>query len=270
MNPTEYVFNVSERDFQSVLARSSEALLLVDFWAEWCAPCRALAPVLQKIADDYQGRVLVAKVDADANQALTGQVGVRSLPTVIFVQDGQLVHQFTGAQPEQEVRRMVEALIGPPGAAAVVPEAAVEDAAADLAEVEDKLAAKPDDAGLLVRKADALARLGRASEARETLELVPVDERTSERGRKADARVELAEIAAAEGDDPLDVQARTAAGAAMSGGRREALDAFLEIMRTNRGYRDDLGRRGLVNTLALIDDAKLAGEYRRKMSALLF
>lgn len=80
----------------------SEQPVLVDFWAEWCAPCRALGPVIESLAEDYDGRAVIAKVDVDANQSVAMQFGIRSIPTVMLFNKGQVVDTFVGVRPRAD------------------------------------------------------------------------------------------------------------------------------------------------------------------------
>lgn len=92
---------VTDTDF-SELVLQSEQPVLVDFWAEWCGPCRALGPVIESLASDYEGKAKVAKVDVDANQQIAAQFGIRSIPTVILFDKGQVVDTFVGVRPKNE------------------------------------------------------------------------------------------------------------------------------------------------------------------------
>ena len=101
---SENVINLTENDFESGV---SKGLTLVDFWAEWCAPCKALAPAMDTLADEYTGKLTVAKVDIDSNPSIPAKYGIRGIPTVILFKDGQQVDIFVGNNP-QKVREMVE------------------------------------------------------------------------------------------------------------------------------------------------------------------
>ena len=118
---TPYIFDATTADFdQSVIENSFHKPVLVDFWAEWCAPCKALMPMLQGIAESYQGELLLAKVNCDIEQDIVARFGIRSLPTVVLFKDGQPIDGFAGAQPESAVRAMLEPHVQmpPPAAAA--------------------------------------------------------------------------------------------------------------------------------------------------------
>ncbi len=104
--------DVDEANFQEiVLPASMQVPVVVDFWAGWCEPCKQLTPVLEKLAEEYQGRWILAKMDVDANPSLAGAVGVQSLPTVMAVVGGQPIPMFTGALPEPQIRQYIEELL---------------------------------------------------------------------------------------------------------------------------------------------------------------
>ncbi|MEH6571199.1 MAG: thioredoxin, partial [Halioglobus sp.] len=111
----EFIVNIDETNAaQLLIEESNNRPVVVDFWADWCEPCKVLMPMLEKIANEYQGAFLLAKVNADEQQAITQQFGVRSLPTVMVIQNGQPVDGFAGAQPETEVRKMLEKYLPKP------------------------------------------------------------------------------------------------------------------------------------------------------------
>ncbi len=112
-----YLFDATTDTFDRyVLENSFHKPVLVDFWADWCAPCKALFPVLEKIVDSYQGELLLAKVNCDTEVGLTERFGIRSLPTVVLFKDGQPVDGFAGAQPESAIRAMLEPHVQAPAA----------------------------------------------------------------------------------------------------------------------------------------------------------
>jgi len=108
MAESPYVFDATQQNFETdVLKASMTQPVLVDFWAAWCAPCRQLGPVLEKLADEFAGGFRLAKVDTDAEMQIASIFGIRSLPTVVLVKDGQLVDGFSGALPESQVREFL-------------------------------------------------------------------------------------------------------------------------------------------------------------------
>ena len=106
MNPNVVAINYDNAQ-QYLIDESMNRPVLIDFWADWCAPCKALMPVLEKLAAEYDGDFLLAKLNADEMQDIAGQFGVRSLPTVVLMKDGQPVDAFQGAQPETEIRNFL-------------------------------------------------------------------------------------------------------------------------------------------------------------------
>ncbi len=104
---SEDIINVADSNFDAVILKS-ETPALVDFWASWCAPCRAIAPIVDEIASQYKGRVRVAKMNVDENQSTPGRYGVRGIPTLILFKGGKVVDQLVGAVPRNQIKELVE------------------------------------------------------------------------------------------------------------------------------------------------------------------
>ncbi|GJF35046.1 co-chaperone YbbN [Kitasatospora sp. NE20-6] len=110
--PYELVLDVTEETFEAeVVQRSAEVPVVVDFWAEWCGPCKQLSPILERLAEEYAGRIVLAKIDVDANQLIAQQFGIQGIPAVMAVVAGQLVPLFQGAENEANVRKILDQLI---------------------------------------------------------------------------------------------------------------------------------------------------------------
>ena len=108
MSDSPYIVEVTKENLESVVQQSMQTPVLIDFWAGWCEPCQTLMPILAKLADEYQGAFILAKVDTEAEQEIAQQLGIRSLPTVKLVINGGVVDEFSGALPETEVRAFLD------------------------------------------------------------------------------------------------------------------------------------------------------------------
>src|SRR5690554_1584728 len=115
MAQSAHVVDVTLENFQAVVLQASmQVPVLVDFWADWCAPCKVLLPILEKLAAEYSGAFLLAKVNADQQQEITAQFGIRSLPTLVMMHNGQPVNALQGAQPEAEIRKLLDEYLPKP------------------------------------------------------------------------------------------------------------------------------------------------------------
>lgn len=107
--PGSYIFDATEENFETtVIAASNQTPIVVDFWADWCPPCRVITPILEKLVEEYQGRFLLAKVEADENMRLAGRYQLRGFPTVLLIQHGAVVEQFSGAKPASFIRQFLD------------------------------------------------------------------------------------------------------------------------------------------------------------------
>jgi putative thioredoxin len=281
---------------KDVIEASRTALVLVDFWANWCGPCKQLAPVLEKVVKSYGGKVRLVKLDTDAHPSIAAQLRVQSLPTVYAFRDGRPLDGFVGVQPESMLRQFVDRLIGDdPGLGA--------DAGPSL---DDILAAAADafDAGDLQGAAEAYAAVlqedqtnvealagvarcylksGDTERAQQMLSLVPPDKETTPSVQAVKAALELSAKAAGASEtaaleeriskNPADHQARydLAIALAASGYKGEALEHLLTIVRRDRKWNDEAARKQLLQLFEVWgpkDEFTVDG--RKRLSSILF
>ena len=266
---------VGGADFATqVLARSADVPVLVDFWAAWCGPCRAIAPILERLATDYVGRVDITKVDADVEQELSAQYGVRSLPTLAVFRHGRLVDAVIGAQPEGVLRELLERHLERPGdreREAAVAAAVAGDTDGAVARLAVLCATETDRPEHVLALLDVLLEAGRLTEAAERLARVPVSLTGSRELARREARLEIGQAAVLAGE-PASAAGRqaTAARAFLADRPGEALEEWLELMRSDPRYGDGAAQRALRAAFVLLGEPHaLVGPTRRRMAALM-
>ncbi|MFF7709808.1 thioredoxin [Pseudomonas sp. NPDC007930] len=286
---TPYIFEATDADFQqTVIENSFNKPVLVDFWADWCAPCKVLMPMLEQIAESYQGELLLAKVNCDVEQQVVGMFGIRSLPTVVLFKDGQPVDGFAGAQPESAVRAMLEPHVALPAPKADDPFEAAQQAFAEgqYAQAEATLKAMLSEdnsnASALILYARCIAERGELGEARTILDAVSSDEHKAE---LAGAKAQLTFLSQAETlPDAADLKARVAQDpnddeatyqlAVRQLARQQyeaALDGLLKLFKRNRGWNEGLAHKTLLQVFDLLgNDHPLVTTYRRKLFSALY
>jgi putative thioredoxin len=252
-----------ENFMTAVVEASNTTPVLVDFWAPWCGPCRTLMPLLDRIADDYQGRFILAKVNTEEQTQLAAHFQIRSIPTVMLVHHGEVVDQFMGLQPEATIKAMLDRHVPPAATAAeaapaLEPAARPEDVAARLLDSRDAAAA-----------AAAIEALEQAQAGHPALKALRARLAFVE---TANARPDFMGLRAALEADPGDAGSRHALAAhhALAGDFGTALAEWLELMRRDRKFGDDAGRRSLLQAFDLLGEQDpLVAQYRRRMAALL-
>lgn len=243
--------DVSEANFQSaVIERSRELPVVVDFWADWCGPCKQLGPLLERAVAARAGKVELAKVDVDTNQQLASAFGIQGIPAVKAFRDGKVVDEFVGAQPAPAVERFFDSLV-PSEADALVE-------AGDEGSLRQALELEPRRADVAVALARILHQRGDSDDALELLQRFPGN--FASEGLAS--RIEL------ERADGVDLD--QAFKALDAGNEEEALDELLGALPTADGHRDDL-RRVIVGILDQLGvDHPLARESRRRLAAALY
>ena len=281
-----HVFDANAATFEeAVIRKSLETPVLVDFWATWCGPCKTLGPILEKLAADYHGAFVLAKVDVDKEQELAAAFQIRSVPTVMLVKDGQLVDGFPGALPEGQLREFLKHHGVEPAApaeeeASPAPPAPL-DPHAEVLRLRKAIEADPDKSELKLDLALALLQTGAATEAEQLLDGLPANLATDDRTVQARARLGFAALLkdappaetleAAIAADPGDLRARHLLGVRrlVSGDAEAGLSQFLEMLQRDRANGDGLARKSLIDAFRVVEDEDLVGRYRRKMSSLL-
>jgi putative thioredoxin len=275
---------------KDVIEESKRQPVLVDFWAEWCGPCKQLGPVLEKVVRAAKGKVKLVKMDIDKHPSIPGQLGIQSIPAVFAFVNGQPVDGFLGALPESQVTAFIER----------VTKDRIGGEEKDLLKAADDALAKGDAAGAAELYAGVLAqdsanvaalaglarsyvRTGAIEQAKQTLALVPEAKSNDAAVAAARAALELAEQAQSVGPvseleqkvaaNPLDHQARFDLAVALNskGRRQEAVDNLLEIVKRDRKWNDDGARKQLVQFFEAwgpTDEATVNG--RKRLSSVLF
>lgn len=286
MNAANHIVDIDESNAQTLLIEESlKRPVVVDFWADWCGPCKQLMPILEKLAAEYQGAFLLAKVNADEQQMLAQQLGVRSLPTVMVIKDGQPIDGFSGAQPESAVREMLDKYVPSPQADSLaeaeqlLAEGDVPGALALYRGAWEESGQKPE---FTLAYAGALVTANRLDEAEALLKEIKLVDQDA-RYEQLMAQIELQrqaarspEIEALEADLAQDehnheVRIKLAVQLSSHGQYREALEHLLVVLRADRDWGNGEAKRVYLDMIATIGKGDpLAAEYQRKLFSLLY
>ena len=278
---SDHALDVDLTDFQqNVVEESRNRPVVVDFWAPWCGPCKSLKPILEKLAAEYGGKFLLAKVNADDNQELATRYGVRGIPSVKAFINGEPVDEFSGALPEDEVRVFLDRLLPCP-AEDMRGQAAGLRAAGDMSAALQTLAeaSKLDPAHIGVRldATEIMLDLGEADEARRLLGNLTdgADPRVAQLRARLQFMGEAGEDEAAlnarvaNNENDLEARLKLANLHVASGHYEAGMDQLLEIIYRDRTFEDDIGRKTLLSVFDLLAGNPLVSQYRRKLASAL-
>lgn len=282
MADSPYIFEVTAEDFPHIVLEASQTRpVLVDFWAEWCAPCRSLMPLLAKLADEYGGKFILAKVNTEEQRELASQFGIRSLPTVKLFHQGRPVDEFMGALPEPEIRAFLEnhipresdGLLSQADALLLQGDAAKAGELIDQAHRMD-----PENPRVKLSYARYKATVGELADAKRLLQELPPDEQEKPEVAAMLARIgfdlikqnapDAATLEKTLEQDPSNSEARyqLACHRIMESDYPAALELLLTLMQRDRQYGDDAGRKGMLQVFELLGgEGELVKQYRNRM-----
>jgi putative thioredoxin len=284
---SEWTVDVTEQDFEhAVVERSHTVPVVVDFWAPWCGPCRAISPVLEKLADEQQGKFILAKINVDENPMLAQAFNIHSIPAVKAVRNGAITAEFLGAQPEPMIRQFVEQLL-PSEADTLAQEGKrLEELGKTQGAESLYRAALSRDANqpqALLGLARLLQQRGEEADALSLLGRVPLHTAEYATAQQLAAQIRLKQSGASAGDEtpyreklaanPNDLDARfdLAQVLAASGRYEEALTELLEVVKKARTFRDDGARKAMLEIFEVVGPrSALAEHYRSELAKVLF
>ncbi|MBZ4194977.1 MAG: tetratricopeptide repeat protein [Candidatus Contendobacter sp.] len=286
MSESPCIFEVTQHNFATVVVENSQRVpVLVDFWADWCQPCKTLTPLLTKLAQEYRGGFILAKVNADTERALAGHFQVRSLPTVMAIWQGQIVEQLVGLQPESAYRQIIDQFHAAPEESLqeqieLLWERGHRQEAVEL--LRKALNQEPASSELKIALAEKLLQMDQGGEVRSLLQSLPDAERNRQPASGLLARLQFADRAQGAPDraaleaqiqgDPAACAARRqlAARLVLAGDYEAALEQFMAILRHDPQFEDEAGRKGLIAMFEMLgNDHPLTMTYRRRLFSLL-
>ena len=282
MSDSPYIFDATIENFQQgVIDNSHQAPVVVDFWADWCQPCKILMPVLDKLVTEYNGGFILAKVNTEQQQQLAAEHAVRSIPTVKIYRHGEVVNEFTGAQSEDFIRAILDRYIA--SEADEIRSQAQQairkgDRDSGRALLEQAAELEPGNADVQIDLAHLDAQQKNYAAARERLKNLSIADRDRPEVTGLLAKMEFAAAAENAADknslvasieaDPNNSDARyqLASACITEGDYQTALEQLLQILMRDRKYNDDAGRRAMLSIFDMLgSEHELVGVYRRKM-----
>lgn len=278
---TPWVIDTSNETFDDdVFQRSHDLAVVVDFWAEWCAPCRMLGPILEKLAAEYAGRFVLVRADSDRLREPAMRFRVQSIPAVFGVVDGEIVDAFTGTLPESQIRMWLDRLLS---TSCLAQAGRLEET--DPVQAEGKyrevLAESPNEASASIGLGRVLLAQDREDEARDVIRQLESRGFLEPEAEKLKAHLQLRDSSNIDVDsrreaaeaNPNDLQAQLDLGEAVagSGQHQEALDILLSLVERDRHGMGESARKMMLDVFRVLpDDSELVHQYRRKLSTVLY
>jgi putative thioredoxin len=282
MVDSPYIFDATAENFQQqVVDASMERPILVDFWAEWCNPCKTLMPILAKLADEYQGKFLLAKVNTEQQQQLAGHFQIRSIPTVKLIFEGQIVDEFMGALPEAEIRTFLDKVIPSESgglveqAEALLLQGDTEGAGTLLKQASDQ---DPEDPRIRLAYARYLAALGKLQEAENILNNLPAEEKDKpevvsmlakiqfDRAATDSPPAEELEIRLQINPDDSEALHLLASHKIMENDNEAALELLMTLLQKDRSYGDNLAQKEMLRIFEMLGgQGELVKRFRNRM-----
>jgi len=270
---------------KEVVERSMTVPVVMDFWATWCQPCLMLAPILEKLANEFQGQFILAKVETEANPELAGAFGVQSIPLVVAMREGRPIDAFQGALPEKQIREWLQKIL--PSAAERLMAEAAELEATNLVESEARyrqvLGEDSENSAAQIGLGRVLLGQGKVAEAQEVIDKLEARGYLEPEAEQLKSQIALqsaaasfsgsaSEARAAAAADPtnIDLQMELAEVLAASGGFEEALELCLSFIARDKAGAGVKAKEVMLTILGSMTDHELAGQYRRKLATLLY
>ena len=285
MADSPYIIDVTRENYAQVMETSFKVPVLIDFWASWCQPCQVLMPVLAKLAEEYEGKFLLGKLNTEDEQEIAAQHGIRSIPNVRLFRNGQPVDEFLGALPEGAVREFIDRHVARESDTTVQQardKLAAGDVDSAIALLNETREADPDNPRVVLALAVAQATAGDVTAAEATLDGLPANEQSKPEvtalrshlyfeGRVADAPA-APELESRLANDPDDHEARfqLALRKVVEQDYDTAMELLLELIKKDRSFGDDAGRNTLLKVFELLGDDPRIGQYRRRMATMLY
>jgi putative thioredoxin len=286
MSQSPYIVIANAQNFTAqVLEKSNQLPVLVDFWAEWCGPCKMLMPILTKLVEEYQGQFILAKVDTDEQQELASQYQICGIPALKLFRHGQVVEDMTGVQPESVLREIIDRHRERPADKLRLQATAAQtagDSVQAIALLEQAREMDPTYHAVQLDLAKIMIDNQRFEEAEQLLQGLPPSMRAETSVSELMAHLTFSSVAAKAppmetlentlADNPNDLMAhyQLSARKVLEGDHETAMDHLLELMRRNRRFEDDAGRKGLLAVFTLLgNQGTLVNRYRGKMASFL-